>query len=77
MRVFFINIFLSIIIWNNAISASVNCLNGKCEFINSFHYKIATTYCLQTLTYEDVETDYFFFTILKTGEQCQVIESEN
>ena len=77
MKAFLIAIFLSIIVSINAISATANCLSGKCEFINSFHYKIATTYCLQTLTYEDVETDYFFFTILKTGEQCQVIESEN
>lgn len=76
MNKFFISIILNILVINNAFAATVNCTNGKCEFINSIHYKIATTYCLQTLSYEEVRTDYFSFTILETGEQCQIIESE-
>ncbi len=77
MKAFLIAIFLSIIVSINAISATANCLSGKCEFINSYHYNTVTTYCLQTLTYENVETDYSFFTILETGEQCQVVEVKN
>ena len=76
MKIFFITIVLNIMVWNSAIAATVNCNNGNCQFINSIHYKIATTYCLQTLSYEEVRTDYFSFTILETGEQCQIIESE-
>ena len=77
MKAFLVATFINILIFNTAIGASVNCINGKCEFINSFHYKTASTFCLQTLTFEDVETDYSFFTILRTGEQCQVYKSEN
>ena len=62
---------------NNTFSAEANCINGKCEIINSTHYKSVATYCLQTLNYEKVDTNYSFFTILNTYEQCQVIESEN
>ena len=76
MKIFFITVVLNIMVWNSAIAATVNCNNGNCQFINSIHYKIATTYCLQTLSYEEVRTDYFSFTILETGEQCQIIESE-
>jgi len=77
MKAFLVAISLSIILFNTAISAVVNCINGECEFINSIHYKTATTYCLQTLTYQDVETDYTSFTILETGELCQVYKSKN
>ena len=77
MKAFLVAISLSIIVFNTAMSASANCINGQCEFIDSVHYKTATTFCLQTLTYQDVETDYTFFTILETGEKCQVYKSEN
>ena len=77
MKAFLVTICLSIIVFNTAIGAAVNCIDGECEFINSVHYKTATTYCLQTLTYQNVETDYTFFTILETGEQCQVYKSKN
>ena len=76
MKIFFITIVLNIMVWNSAIAATVNCNNGNCQFINSIHYKIATTYCMQTLSFEEVETDYTFFTIIKTGELCQIIDSD-
>ena len=56
--------------------ASASCNGGKCEFNNSFHYKTATTYCMQTLNYEEVKTDFQYFTILNTGEVCEVLESD-
>ena len=77
MKNFLIIIIINTMFWNNAIAATANCTNGKCEFINSFHYKSADTYCLQTLNYEQVETDYLFFTILTTGEKCNIIEPKN
>ena len=77
MKAFLIALIINIIIFDTVIGALVNCINGKCEFTNSFHYKTASTFCLQTLTFEDDETDYSFFTILRTGEQCQVYKSED
>ena len=77
MKTYLAIIFMNIIFLNNANSAEANCINGKCEIINSIHYKLVTTYCLQTLNYEKVDTYYSFFTILNTGEKCQVIVSEN
>ena len=73
------NKFLSITIiyisfLTNAISATVNCSGGKCNFMNSYHYKQATTYCQQTLNYEEVETNFFYFTILRDGQQCNISE---
>ena len=73
MNKFFIAIILNILVLNNAFAATVNCTNGKCEFINSIHYKVATTYCMQTLSFEEVETDYTFFIIIKTGELLSLI----
>ena len=63
MKIFLITIIINIVIWTNAIATTANCDNGKCGFINSIHYKSATTYCLQLLNYEEVKTDYLFFTI--------------
>ena len=77
MKTYLAIIFMNIIFLNNANSAEANCINGKCEIINSIHYKLVTTYCLQTLNYEKVDTDFSFFKILSTGERCQVITSEN
>jgi len=62
--------------FTNVIGANASCDRGKCEFNNSIHYKTATTYCMQTLSFEEVETDYTSFTIIKTGELCQIIDSE-
>ena len=61
--------------FTNVIGANASCTGGKCEFSNSIHYKTATTYCMQTLSYEEVETDFQNFTILNTGEVCEVLES--
>ena len=55
--------------------ANASCSGGKCKFTNSIHYDTATTYCMQTLSYEEVETDFQNFTILNTGEVCEVLES--
>jgi hypothetical protein len=77
MKILLITIIVNIAFWTNAIATTVNCDNGKCDFINSIHYKSATTYCLQLLNYEEVKTDYLFFTILETGEQCRVIDSDS
>ena len=72
-----ITVFLNIFFYTNLIAATVNCLNGECEFNNSFHYKYAKTYCLQTLVYENVETYYSNFIIIKTGEKCNVFETSD
>ena len=64
-------LFLTKVFGANAI-----CNGGKCEFNNSIHYKTATTYCMQTLNYEEVKTDFQYFTILNTGEVCEVLESD-
>ena len=77
MKIYLAIIFINIMLLNNTFSAEANCINGKCDIINSTHYKSVTTYCLQTLSYEKVDTNYLFFTVLNTGEKCQVIESEN
>jgi hypothetical protein len=61
----------------NANATTANCNNGECEFNNSNHYKSGTTYCLQTLNYEEVETDILHFIIEKTGEKCTIINSSN
>ena len=61
---------------NNYNAATANCSGGKCEFIYSIHYEKASTYCSQTLVYEEVETEFTYFKILKTGEQCTIIDSE-
>ena len=54
--------------------ANASWIGGECRFINSIHYEIASTYCMQTLNFEEVETDFLYFTILDTGEVCEVYE---
>ena len=68
---------LCVVTFTNAKSVNANCSNGECEFYYSNHYKYAKTYCLQTLIYEDVETNYLNFTISKTDEKCDVFETRN
>jgi uncharacterized protein YpuA (DUF1002 family) len=75
MDKFIILLIIKILFFTNAICATVNCNNGKCEFINSIHYTYAKTHCQQTLNYEDVETDFLHFTISKTKEKCNVFET--
>ena len=55
-------------------AATANCVNGECEFINSHHYKFAKTYCAQNLSFEEVKAELSYFTILKTGQKCEVFE---
>lgn len=76
------NKFLTITIiyasfWTSATGATVNCSDGKCNFTDSYHYKDATTHCQQTLNYEEVETNFLYFTILKNGQQCDISEVIN
>ena len=66
---------LNLLFFSSAKSATANCTGGSCIFENSFHYKYAKTYCPQVLTHEEVETNYNYFIISKTGEQCTVLEN--
>jgi hypothetical protein len=75
MRKFLTLLGFGILIYTNANGTTVNCSNGECEFNYSNHYKYAKTYCLQTLNFEQVETQTLSFTILKTGQECKVTES--
>ena len=55
MNEFFIFIILNILFFSKVIAATANCVNGECEFINSYHYKFAKTYCAQNLSFEEVK----------------------
>jgi hypothetical protein len=74
MNKFFILITLNILFFSKVIATTANCTNGECEFINSYQYKYAKTYCSQNLSYEEVETELSYFTILKTDQKCEVFE---
>ena len=75
MKIILTLLSFSIAIITSAKCATANCINGECEFTFSNHYKYAKTHCLQTLSFEEVDTEYLSFTILKTGQQCKVTES--
>ena len=75
MKKFLSLLIIDILFFTNAIGATANCFGGKCDFTNSYHYEYATTHCQQTLSYEKVETNFLYFTISKTGQQCDVLES--
>jgi len=75
MKIFLTLLGFSLLIFTNTQGTTVNCLGGECEFNNSYHYKYAKTHCSQTLSFEDVETDFLYFTILKTGQECKIFES--
>ena len=77
MKKFIIFKTLIFLIFNNAMSATVNCTGGNCDFSNSVHYKTASTYCLQTIVFEEVKTDFLYFEILSTGEICEVFDTDN
>ena len=53
--------------FSNVISATANCSGGECQ---------AKTYCVEILTFEEVETNFSYFTILSTGKRCNVFESD-
>ena len=75
MRFFIVLATFSILLFTNANSANANCSGGDCDFNFSNHYKYAKTHCMQTLSYENVETNFSYFTILKTGQKCEVTKS--
>jgi len=66
---------LNFLIITNTNGATANCSNGECEFNYSHHYNYVTTDCLQTLSFEEVKTEFLYFTILKNGQKCDVFES--
>ncbi len=69
--------FLSIFIFTNLLAAVANCNGGNCKFDFSNHYKSAQTNCFQIINYEEVETNYLYFTIVKTNEKCEVFNTVN
>ena len=69
-------VILALLLCNTSNSAQANCSGGECEFIYSVHYEWANTSCYQTIFNEKVETNLTYFTIVKTGQQCQVFESK-
>jgi hypothetical protein len=69
-------VVLSLLWCNTSNSAKVNCSGGECEFTYSVHYVWANTSCYETIFNEEVETNVSNFTIVKTGQQCQVFESK-
>ena len=75
MKFFIVLASFSILLFTNANSANANCSGGDCDFNFSNHYKYAKTHCMQTLSYENVETYFSKITILKTGQKCEVTES--
>ena len=74
MNKFFILITLNILFFSKVIAATASCAYGECKFINSYHYKYAKTNCFQNLSFEEVETEFSYFTILKTDQKCEVFE---
>ena len=58
-------------------ATTANCSGGECEFNYSHHYSYVKTNCFQNLSFEEVETSFMFFTILKNGQKCKVLESHN
>ena len=66
---------LSLLLCNAANSAKVNCSNGECEFSYSVHYEWANTSCYETIFNEEVETSVSNFTIVKTGQKCQIFST--
>ena len=74
MNKFFILIILNILFFSKGIAATANCAGGECEFINSYHYKYAKTYCSQNINFEEVETEFSYFTISETDQKCEVFE---
>jgi len=72
----FLGIVVLSLLWCNVVSSEIaNCSGGKCEFFFSPHYEWADTNCFQTMFNVEVKTNVANFTILKTGQQCQVFES--
>ncbi len=60
----FLNVLtIWILFFIHIIGATANCSGGECEFTNSNHYKYTKTYFIQTLSFEEVETDFLHFTI--------------
>jgi len=74
MNKFLILVIIKIFFFSEVIAATANCDNGECKFTNSNHYMSAKTYCLQNLNFEDVQTEFLYFTILRTNEKCNVFE---
>ena len=63
MNKFLTVLSICILFFTHIIRATANCSGGECEFTNSNHYKYVKTYSVQTLNFEEVETDSLHFTI--------------
>ena len=63
MNKFLTVLTICMLFFTHIIGATANYSGGKCKFTNSNHYKYAKTYCVQTLNFEEVETDFLHFTI--------------
>jgi len=72
MKRLLVIIVLSLFFSGSVNSATVTCTGGECEFYLSLHYEWAETSCPQTLFMEEVETNFMSFTIVDTGEHCNV-----
>ena len=76
IRKIIILVILNLLLMSRVTAGTANCSGGECDFENSFHHKYAKTYCKQTLNYEAVTTDFLYFTIIKTGQKCNVFETK-
>ena len=50
---------------------------GDSVCINGVYYSEAKTYCLQTLSFEEVETHFTYFKILRNGQICDVLDTKD
>ena len=70
------SVILLILFYTEVMGATANCSGGECNINNSYHYNSVKTNCMQTINFEEIETDYLYFIILNTQQRCSVFESE-
>lgn len=56
-----------------AVTDKATCLLGECEFFIGLWYDKAQTICTESLFFEDVDQQPFYFIIKKSGKKCPVI----
>ena len=76
MKRILFSIILLTLLNTKVMSAKANCSGGECEITSSYHYEYIKTDCLQTMSFEEVKTDYLYFIILNTEQRCSVFESK-
>ena len=72
MKIFSTILIFALFIIMSAKATTVNCTGGKCDFNYSNLYKSAKTDCSEYLSFEKVEINYLYFTIIRTGKKCQI-----